>query len=546
MMNLLFLFSVAFAISIVIIPLAARIAPRVGLLDMPDARKVHVQPVPRVGGWGIALGSLVPLAVVLGGDPLLRSFVLGSLVLFLFGIWDDARNTNHWVKFGGQALAAACVVYLGDLYVARIPFLDLTLPEQIGRPFTVFALIGVINAVNHSDGLDGLAGGESMLSLIAFALLGYLSGSPLVLGVAMAAMGGVLGFLRYNSYPARVFMGDCGSQALGFTLGFLAVYLTQVASAAVSAVLPLLLIGMPIADILSVLYLRIHGRMHWFRASRNHVHHRLLQRGFQHSETVVVIYAMQTLLVIGGVVLRFQSDVMLALLYIGIVGGLFSALTVAEGRGWSVRRGAVSELPVLRALWALRHEPRWREVPARVVGFLTPAVIVAGALWTARVPRDIGIAAGVLGLVGLAAALALRASMPLHSLTVRVTAYMATVFSAYLCIFFPGELQEPVRWAGLAIMAILAASIAIYIRYTAERPFGTSPTDYLIILGVIALVVFGRGHADAHRTVELMVYSIVVLYGCEVIVERDRERRALHWAATVALLVMFARSVLRG
>jgi UDP-GlcNAc:undecaprenyl-phosphate GlcNAc-1-phosphate transferase len=540
-MNALLLFAIAFGISIVVIPLAARLALRVGLVDLPDARKVHAQPVPRVGGWGIVLGSLTPLLLVFGADPLVQSFVAGSVVLFLFGIWDDARNINHWIKFAGQALAAGIVVYHGDLYVARVPFLEVTLPPAVGQPFTLVALIGVINALNHSDGLDGLAGGESMLSLIAYAVLGYRADSALMFGIAMATMGGVMGFLRYNGFPARVFMGDCGSQALGFTLGVLAVYHTQRANVAVSAVLPLLVIGMPIADIVAVLYQRIRGGMHWFRASRNHVHHRLLQLGFEHYESVVIIYAIQALLVIGGFVLRFQADLLLAVLYLGVVGGLFTALTMAEHRGWRVSRGATTELPVLRALWTLRHNARWRNVPALVVGVVTPAIIVIGALWTARVPRDVGYVAGVLAVIGAIGAVARRGSPAIGIMITRVIAYMATVFSAYLCIQFPGELQGPVRWAALAIMALLALAIAVHIRYATEQPFGTNPTDYLIILGVIALALFGRGDADSHRMVELVIYAIVLMYGCEVIVERGRQRGILLWAAAVALLVMFVR-----
>ncbi len=216
-------------------------------------------------------------------------------------------------------MAAGLVVYHGDMYVARLPFFDsMVLDPSIGKPFTIFALVGVINAINHSDGLDGLASGESMLSLIAIAFLGYLCGNALVIGMALATIGGTLGFLRYNTHPARVFMGDAGSQFLGFTLGVLLVYLTQVAFTTTSAALPLLLLGLPIADIIAVLYQRISGGMHWFKATRNHVHHRLLSLGFSHFQTVVIIYSIQAALVVGAVLLRYQSDYLVAGLYLAI------------------------------------------------------------------------------------------------------------------------------------------------------------------------------------------------------------------------------------
>ncbi len=163
-------------------------------------------------------------------DPLLQSFAAGGLILFVFGLWDDAKQVSHWIKFVGQIVAAGLVVYHGDLYVARLPFFDsMVLDPSIGKPFTIFALVGVINAINHSDGLDGLASGESMLSLIAIAFLGYLCGNALVIGMALATIGGTLGFLRYNTHPARCSWATPGSQFLGFTLGVLLVYLTQVA-----------------------------------------------------------------------------------------------------------------------------------------------------------------------------------------------------------------------------------------------------------------------------------------------------------------------------
>ena len=175
-MNGFFVMILAVALSMVLIPLAQRVAPRLGMLDMPDPRKVHSAPVPRVGGWGITVGSLVPLILVFQSDPLMQSFAAAGLVLFAFGLWDDARQVSHWIKFVGQLLAAGLVVYHGDLYISRIPFFDsVVLSPAIGQPFTMFALVGVINAINHSDGLDGLASGESMLSLIAIAFLGYLS-----------------------------------------------------------------------------------------------------------------------------------------------------------------------------------------------------------------------------------------------------------------------------------------------------------------------------------------------------------------------------------
>jgi UDP-GlcNAc:undecaprenyl-phosphate GlcNAc-1-phosphate transferase len=290
-MTAFFFLILASAVSMLVIPVVARLAPRLGLIDTPDPRKVHTAPTPRIGGWGIALGTLVPLVLLFKFDPLLQSFVIGVAALFLFGVWDDARELGHWPKFVGQAIATGIVVFHGDLYVTRLPFVEgFSFAPLAGQLFTMVAMTGVINAINHSDGLDGLAGGETLLSLMAIAFLGHTASDGFVTGIALATIGGTLGFLRYNTHPAQVFMGDSGSQVLGFSLAFLVVDLSQVVNPAMSAAVPVLLLGLPIADILVVLYKRASGGMNWFRATRNHVHHRLLDLGFTHFESVVCIY----------------------------------------------------------------------------------------------------------------------------------------------------------------------------------------------------------------------------------------------------------------
>ena len=225
-MRAFFLLILAIAVSMLVIPMAWRLAPRLGMVDQPDARKVHVTPVPRVGGWGITLGALVPLLLLEHLDPLFQSFVIGAGILFAFGAWDDAKQISHWPKFLGQGLATAAVVFYGGLYVTRLPFIDGDVFSPLaGQLFTMVAMIGVINAINHSDGLDGLAGGETLLSMVVIAFMGYLADSPMVVDIALATIGGIAGFLRYNTHPARVFMGDAGSQFLGFSLSFAIIYL---------------------------------------------------------------------------------------------------------------------------------------------------------------------------------------------------------------------------------------------------------------------------------------------------------------------------------
>ena len=169
-MSNLFIFFTALVVSVAIIPVMIRLAPRLGMVDLPDPRKVHTIPTPRVGGVGIVIGSLIPILLWVPLDNAIVAYLFGALILLVFGLWDDSRELGHYVKFIGQFVAVLAVVYYGDVYVKTLPFADLEpISPTIGKPFTVFAIVGMINAVNHSDGLDGLAGGLSVLSLSCIA-----------------------------------------------------------------------------------------------------------------------------------------------------------------------------------------------------------------------------------------------------------------------------------------------------------------------------------------------------------------------------------------
>jgi UDP-GlcNAc:undecaprenyl-phosphate GlcNAc-1-phosphate transferase len=193
----------------------------------------------------------------------------------------------------------------------------------VAIPLTLLVIIGVTNAINLSDGLDGLAGGISLLSFGCIGYLAYLEGDTYIGLVALALLGAIFGFLRFNTHPATVFMGDTGSQLLGFSAITLALDLTQ-GETALSPVLPLILLGFPVLDTLTVMTLRIARGRSPFSADKNHFHHNLMSLGLQHHESVLVIYLIQMLLVLAAFLLRFYSDWLLLSGYL-----LFSALVLA-------------------------------------------------------------------------------------------------------------------------------------------------------------------------------------------------------------------------
>ncbi|HAZ61962.1 MAG TPA: hypothetical protein DCY89_10365 [Gammaproteobacteria bacterium] len=540
-MNPILVLVVSIAISMLIIPVMWRVAPIVGLIDRPDPRKVHRAPVPRVGGWGIVAGALLPTALLLGFSPLIASFIAGGLVLFAFGVYDDCREAGHYQKFVGQAIAAGLVVYWGGLHVSDLPLLGReVMPDWLGQVFTIIALIGVMNATNHADGLDGLAGGETLLSLVVVGLLLHQAGFDPGVVVASALAGGILGFLRFNSHPAQVFMGDSGSQFLGFTVGVLVVLLTQRVSTAISPAAPLLLIGLPVVDILAVLYLRAASGQSWFKATRNHIHHRLMDLGFVHAEVVVIIYGLQALLVTSGFLLRYESDLLILGLYLAIWVLLFGGLTWAERSGWRAHRQA-GESSLEGAVHGLVQHPLTQRLPRSLVSLGVPVFLVLGAGSVSAVPDDFGAVSALLAVL-LAAELCFGRQV--NTIIVRAGVYGASVFAVYLTEHAPAPWWAEWRWLDNTLFALLALGIWSAVRYGREARFQTNPTDYLVVLGVVGLALFGGSTLADPLMAMVVVKSIVLLYASELQLARNPPRfNLLSLAAVVALAILGYRGL---
>ena len=529
----------ALAVSIAVIPVMMRVASRLGMVDLPDARKVHARPVPRVGGIGIALGALAAILIIAPHAGWVHFYIAGALVLIVFGALDDSREMGHYAKFIGQFLAVIPLVWFGELWVASFPFLSAPLPPEIGKPFTAFAMVGVINAVNHSDGLDGLAGGESLLSLACIAYLAQLAGDTVLILLCCAVAGGIFGFLRFNTHPARVFMGDAGSQFLGFSLAAFAVALTQHSNPSVSMALPLLVLGLPVIDILAVLYLRATGGLHWFRATRNHVHHRLLALGLDHYQAVVAIYAVQTLFIVCAIVFRYEADAVVLALYLAPCAALFAALYAAERAGWRLRReGGDSPLSGLlggeRATGVARAAT-W------LVAIAIPAYFLAGGFAVRELPAGVAPALAVIGGV-----LAFAAALPRAGwldLPARVGLFSLAPLWVYT-VERQIQALAPVALAStVPFYAVLALAIALVWKLGRDQDFSPTTMDFLIAVVAIGAAFLAGSFASSAQVAALLVKIVLLLYGCELVLSTAglRARRLLHAAAAGAALIALAR-----
>lgn len=531
--------------SLAIVPLMMRLAPRLGMIDHPESRKVHAVPIPRVGGWGIAAGAVAAIVVWAPIDSLVLSYLWGVVVLFIFGALDDRREMGHYPKFVGQLVAVLPLVLVSGCYVTHFPFVDAgAIPPPLAMGFTVFALMGMTNAINHSDGLDGLAGGEAILSLVAIGFLAYLADGSVAVLIAVAVTGAVLGFLRYNTHPAVVFMGDSGSQVIGFSLGVLAIMLTQQVDTTLSPMVAVLFLGLPIADIIFVFYSRIREGRNWFLATKNHVHHRLLERRFLHAEAVVLIYAVQIGFVASGLLFRHESDWLLAGIYLGGCAVVFGGLHLAEKFDWYVPRQREE-----RGAWRWLGRGKRKNfvlvaLPRRFVEIAVPGYLVVASLAVPDVSQSQARAA-----IGLASVLgaALIAIENARSVVRRTLLFCAAAMVIYVNL---GPSQDLPAWIGMvqhAFFGLLAGAVLVAIRYSPGRrgamEFHTTSMDYLIIL--VLVVAFLATGPSFDASISSLGALFVMLYAIELIISERRERRhAMNAGAIVALLILAARGFL--
>ena len=299
-------FLVAAGFTIGLVPLVRRLGLRFGFTDQPDARKQHSTPIVRVGGIAMVSGFVVSLSAIwlLGGfglvaperDQLIWSTLAGSLCFFLIGLADDLYALSPWPRLAGQILVASAIWSQGvRIGAIDFPWLSSTgsaiqLSDGLSLLATVIWLVGITNAINWLDGLDGLAAGVAGIAAIGLVSVSF-SLHQVAAGFLAAALAGCcLGFLRHNSNPARIFMGDGGSYFLGFTLASISIVGPAKGLTTVSLLLPLLILSLPLADMSAVIMGRLREGRSPFYPDRRHLHHRLLRAGFSHRRTVLLIY----------------------------------------------------------------------------------------------------------------------------------------------------------------------------------------------------------------------------------------------------------------
>lgn len=301
------------------VPFVKKIAEHVGAMDIPNERKIHTKPMPRLGGLAIYFGFLLGYMLFGEHSLIMNAILIGSFIIVLTGVIDDIKPLTAATKFIGQLAAALIVVCYGNLLLKDVSAFGIYINfSWLSYPITVFFILGCINCMNLIDGLDGLAGGISAIYFLTIGIIAAIGGSTgLDFVLSFVMFGATLGFLVHNFYPASIFMGDSGSMFLGFIisvvalLGFKNVTMT-------SLIIPLLVLAIPILDTLFAIIRRALKGQNIAKPDKFHIHHQLLNRNFSQRATVLIIYVVDLLFAFASIVYVLK-DAMLGYIIYGIL-----------------------------------------------------------------------------------------------------------------------------------------------------------------------------------------------------------------------------------
>ncbi|MFI3225931.1 MAG: MraY family glycosyltransferase [Clostridia bacterium] len=318
-------FICAMAVAFGATPIVKKFARAVGAIDVPkDDRRMHKKPIPRLGGLAIFFGFLFSFLIFGTIDSQMKTVLLGAVIIVILGIIDDIVPLDAKFKFIVQIIAAIIPV-VGGLKIERMtnfipftnnPYIDFGI---FSIPITILVIVGITNAVNLIDGLDGLAVGVSTISSFTMLTIAFITLQPEIAILLAALAGACVGFMPYNFNPAKIFMGDTGSTFLGYILATVSIMGLFKYYAIVSFAVPFLILGLPIFDTAFAMVRRIMHGQSPMQADRGHVHHKLIDMGFTQKQTVAILYSISGVLGLSAVVLTSSGELKALLLIITVI-----------------------------------------------------------------------------------------------------------------------------------------------------------------------------------------------------------------------------------
>jgi UDP-GlcNAc:undecaprenyl-phosphate GlcNAc-1-phosphate transferase len=480
-------FLISTIVTILLMPIFINLACKMNLMDMPNDRKIHCDPIPRIGGVVMAVGAFASILIWAPMNAFVKALLIGSGILVTFGFVDDIKGIGFKSKFAGQILAALIVILYGGLKVKTLSVftpVGFSFPDWFAVPLTMVVIVAVTNAINLSDGLDGLAGGISLLTFLCIGYLSYLDQFQEIEVISVAMIGAIFGLLRFNTHPATVFMGDAGSQLLGFIAITLSLALTRI-STQTSIILTLLIMGIPIIDTLCVIVQRIINRRSPFVADKNHLHHKLMRLGLYHSESVLTIYLMHAAMVCLGFIFRFQSPWFLLALYVLYSTLIIATIFIADARGWKLKRYHFLDKIIKRQLKVLKEENAIIKFSFRAVeiGFIFLL------LFSCFLPNHINLYFSLFSIALLGAILiAWQIKKAWASVLTEIAIFLMIPFLIYLSetdvVYLTDTVLEKAYTFSFGLLILF---VLLTLKFTRRGGFKSTPMDFLILF--VALVV---------------------------------------------------------
>ena len=537
-MQILYLYGFFLALfaSLVLIPVLMKYANRLRLIDNPvgSLRKLHKKPMPRSGGLGIIIPTAMTILIVLPWDDSVFSFLIGSLIIISFGLLDDIIELNPVQKLFGQALGVTLAM-AGGMVIVTVPFLA-SCPAWVSYMVTFGFVMAVINGVNFSDGMDGLAAGTALMALVVIFLLALDAGNDQVAIIAVTICAALVGFLRFNTHPATIFMGDAGSQFLGFSVAWLAITLSQSETSGLSTLLPLLMLGIPIMDVLQVIPVRIKKKLPLPGPDKEHFHHQISKLGLPQQGVVAIVYLLQLVLLSGTYALRYGPDIFVLCFYACYLVLVLGLLYFAHAKGWRLEgTNFFGRFDARNHIF--RRASVLHPYSGKFYGLAVAALLSLFALMSADIPRGLIYVALLLAVV--LSCLKLIARGRQRMLIGRLSTYTATSFCVYGMSL--STTAETSIWGFNILLLVLAIMLAISIRTTRKEYFWLTPQDLLVLFFVILLapklsLELGQGvNSNA-----LVLNTIVLLYTCEYVLARGAEAQNRLTIAAIFSLFIFA------
>ena len=530
-------------LTIVVMPYFLELAVRLQALDKPGQRKVHEDVMPRCGGMAMTIGASVPILLWLPKTYFVKGLLVGGLILMFFGLADDIKDLKPNTKLLGQTMGALIVTLVGGIKINDLGNFWLSgavLPDWASIPLTVFVIVGVTNATNLSDGLDGLAGGIALLIFLCIGYLGVMQQDWATVMIAIAVGGSVLGFLRFNSYPAQLFMGDAGSQLLGFVGIVLAIKLAQ-QSPTISVITPLIIFGIPILDTLTVMTRRIAKGRSPFAADRNHFHHQLMAIGLFHTEAVLTIYLAQSLLILIAIVYHGSNDWVLLAAYLFFAGAVVGAFYLFQKNEYRINRDRFLNTTKVR-LKPLKDRGQIIKFSFGIVKIGVPALLIFNALFH---PFDSHIYFLLSVSFILVLLLAWFLNKTLLNRLAKIALYLFTPFMVYKCdLGLYSNLNPLLIGFYNSIYLMLLASVFLTMKLTRRsKGFKSSTLDFLVIFVILLIPNLPNVTMQGYLLGLVAVKTVILYYSYEVLIGELR-RKSLNFMISAAVFTLTAKVAL--